>query len=157
AGSRGVSRATSYTRLVRISRSSVVSESPVILGATMKVLKFGGSSLATPERIRAGGRIVLDAARSDALVVVVSAVHRRTNQLLDCARTAERGDRAYATACRRLGARHLAAVDALVERRRRPRVRAEVDALIGELHDSLHGIYLLRHCPPRALDVVASF
>ena len=31
------------------------------------------------------------------------------------------------------------------------------DALLAELRDALHGIQLLGHCPPRALDVVASF
>jgi len=39
----------------------------------------------------------------------------------------------------------------------RARVRDEVDALLAELHSTLEGIHLLRHCPVRALDMTASF
>src|SRR5438270_6412163 len=109
----------------------------------MKILKFGGSSLASPERVKEVGRIVLDAARADRIVVVVSAFQGVTNQLLESARIAEGADGAYQQACDRIAKRHLAVVDALVERRRRRRVRDEVIALVGELHDALHGIHLL--------------
>src|SRR5206468_8405012 len=42
-------------------------------------------------------------------------------------------------------------------RRGRTRTRSQVDALLAELRDTLHGIHLLRHCPLRALDMTASF
>jgi aspartokinase/homoserine dehydrogenase 1 len=42
-------------------------------------------------------------------------------------------------------------------KKRRARVRAQVDALLDELHSTLQGIHLLRHCPLRALDMTASF
>jgi aspartokinase/homoserine dehydrogenase 1 len=41
-------------------------------------------------------------------------------------------------------------------KKRRARVRAQVDALLDELHSTLQGIHLLRHCPLRALDMTAS-
>ena len=66
-----------------------VSSSP----RTVRVLKFGGSSLATPATIREVGRILLDARRREPVIVVVSAFQGVTNQLLECARLAERGDR----------------------------------------------------------------
>src|SRR5204862_5865133 len=37
------------------------------------------------------------------------------------------------------------------------RARVQVDGLLGELAGTLQGIHLLRHCPPRALDMTASF
>src|SRR4051794_33213878 len=55
-----------------------------------RVLKFGGSSLATPDRIRNVARIILDAASREPVIVVVSAFQGVTNQLLDCARLAEK-------------------------------------------------------------------
>jgi aspartokinase/homoserine dehydrogenase 1 len=61
----------------------------------MKVLKFGGSSLSTPATIRQVGRIVLDARRREPQIVVVSAFHGVTNQLIDCARLAERADSTF--------------------------------------------------------------
>jgi aspartokinase/homoserine dehydrogenase 1 len=123
----------------------------------MRVLKFGGSSLATPDRIRGVARIVLGEARQEALIVVVSAFQGVTNQLIDCARLAERGEPGYDRAYEKIAKRHRSAVDDLLGPRRGRRVRAQADVLLGELHDALHGIRLLGHCPPRALDVTASF
>jgi len=123
----------------------------------MRVLKFGGSSLATSDRIRGVVRIVLDQARSEPVVVVVSAFQGITNQLIDAAQLAERGDRKYEHAWESIAKRHRAAIDDLVGPRRGRRTRLLVDALLAELRDALHGIQLLSHCPPRALDVVASF
>ncbi len=122
----------------------------------MKVLKFGGSSLATPAAIRAVGAIVLDARRHEPVLVVVSAFRGVTDQLLDCARLAERGDAGYLRAFDQIARRHRAAVTALVARGRAG-VRKQVDTLLDELKSTLQGIYLLRHCPPRALDMTASF
>ena len=53
--------------------------------------------------------------------------------------------------------RHHSAVDSLLDRRRAIRIRLQVDTLLGDLHDALHGVQLLGHSPPRALDLIASF
>ena len=123
----------------------------------MRVLKFGGSSLATPDRIRDVGRIVRTTVNGSAAVVVVSAFQGVTNQLLDCAHLAERRDPECEQAYDRIAARHRSAVASLLGRQQGRRVRALVDAQLGELRDALHGIRLLGHCPPAALDVAASF
>ena len=123
----------------------------------MRVLKFGGSSLATPDRIRDVVRIVLDEVRREPLIVVVSAFQGITNQLIDSARLAEGGDRRYEQEWASIAKRHRSAIDDLVGPRRGRRTRVAADALLSELHDALHGIQLLGHCPPQALDIVASF
>jgi aspartokinase/homoserine dehydrogenase 1 len=123
----------------------------------MRILKFGGSSLAAPDRVRDVARIVLDAARQEPIIVVVSAFQGITNQLIDAAHLAERGARTYARAFEQIAKRHRAAAEDLLGPRRAGGIRADVDALLGELHDALQGIHLLRHCPPRALDLTASF
>jgi aspartokinase/homoserine dehydrogenase 1 len=122
----------------------------------MKVLKFGGSSLATPATIRDVGRILLDAHRREPVIGVVSAFQGITNQLLECARLAERADTAFEELFEQIARRHRSAVSHLVGRRP-ARVRAHVDTLLSELRSTLQGIHLLRHCPPRALDMTASF
>jgi aspartokinase/homoserine dehydrogenase 1 len=149
----------------------------------VKVLKFGGSSLATPATIRLVGRILLDARRRrEPVIGVVSAFQGVTNQLLECASLAERADASFDDAFEQIARRHRSAVAHLVGSRspegprhggrsRGPRhtggatshtggpahVRAQVDALLAELRSTLQGIYLLRHCPPCALDMTASF
>jgi aspartokinase/homoserine dehydrogenase 1 len=122
----------------------------------MRVLKFGGSSLATPQRIRAVSRIVLDKHRRESIVLVVSAFQGVTNELVECARLAERGDSQYEQVLHELARRHRAAATRLVARGRRA-IGAGLDALLAELRDTLHGIYLLRHCPLQALDMTAGF
>jgi aspartokinase/homoserine dehydrogenase 1 len=122
----------------------------------VKVLKFGGSSLSTPATIRDVGRILLDASRREPVIGVVSAFQGVTNQLLECARLAERSDAAYEGLFEQLARRHRSAVSHLLGRRP-ARVRAQVDALLDELRSTLQGIHLLRHCPLRALDMTASF
>ena len=123
----------------------------------MKVLKFGGSSLATPDRIRDVGRIVLEAARTEPIIVVVSAFQGITNHLLECARLAERGDAGAERALQGIATRHRQASKTLLGARRGARMVEHVDAQLAELRDAVHGIRLLRHCPARALDVIASF
>jgi len=123
----------------------------------MKVLKFGGSSLATPALLRDAGEIVIRAARREPAIVVVSAFQGVTNALLAAARMAERGDAAFERAFLDVAVRHREAVAALVPRGRQRKTRAGVEDLLRKLHEALHGIHLLRHCPLPALDLVASF
>src|SRR4029077_203115 len=125
----------------------------------VRVLKFGGSSLATPDRIKSVGRIVLDpqAPQTDPpAVIVVSAFQGVTNQLLECAHLAERRDPEYEQSYDRIAARHRAAIDDLLGHQGRS-THALVDAQLADLRDALHGIRLLGHCSPAALDVAASF
>ena len=122
----------------------------------MKVMKFGGSSLGSPARVRDVGRIVVEAHRHEPVVVVVSAFQGVTNQLLDCARTAERDGDHYVAILNAIAKRHWAAMDRLLPRRRAA-VDAHVETLLLQLRDTVHGIHLLRHCPAQALDTTASF
>ena len=123
----------------------------------MKILKFGGSSLATTDCIRGVARIVLEEARRGKVIVVLSAFQGVTNQLLDCARLAEKNDRRFDAAWKKITGRHRLVIDGLVGRRRGIRIRSQVNALLGDLHDALHGVQLLGHSPPRALDLIVSF
>ena len=123
----------------------------------MKVLKFGGSSLASPARVRDVGEIALEQHRREPIIVVVSAFQGVTNQLVECARLAERGDSEYVAVLNDVAKRHWTAVARLVPVRRRAAVSAHVEALLSELRDTVHGIQLLRHCPAQALDMATSF
>jgi aspartokinase/homoserine dehydrogenase 1 len=122
----------------------------------MRVLKFGGSSLSTPATIRQVGKILLATRRREPLIVVVSAFEGVTNQLIECARLAERADSAFEEPHEQIARRHRSAIRQLIGRGRR-RVGIAVDGLLAELRGTLQGIHLLRHCPLRALDMTASF
>jgi aspartokinase/homoserine dehydrogenase 1 len=123
----------------------------------MRILKFGGSSVASPDRIVNVGRIVLDAAAGAPAVVVVSAFQGVTNDLLECARLAERRNSAWERGFEAIAVRHGAAIDRLIDPAQAARVHTRVDQLLSELNDALRGVSLLRYAPPSAFDSIASF
>lgn len=61
----------------------------------MKVIKFGGTSLGTPENIEKVKAIVAEKKEGDHLVVVVSAFGGVTTQLNACSRLAEQDNASY--------------------------------------------------------------
>jgi aspartokinase/homoserine dehydrogenase 1 len=142
--------------LASLPRAAVLTSTGPVPLSGPRVLKFGGSSLATPARVRDVGRIVVASAAAGPAVVVVSAFQHVTDQLLECARQAERGDRAAVTSYEAIAARHRGAATALIEGADRE-PRARVDRLLRALRDILRGIRLLGCCPPAAVDEVASF
>jgi aspartokinase/homoserine dehydrogenase 1 len=123
----------------------------------MNVLKFGGSSVANPERIRLVEQIVREAERRSRVIVVVSAFQGTTDQLLACARTAERGDLGYRNLFQTLSRNHLRVLRELLPGRKGLTTKSAILELLKELKETLNGIELLHDCPPRTLDLVASF
>ncbi|RLC87988.1 MAG: aspartate kinase, partial [Chloroflexi bacterium] len=84
---------------------------------TTLVMKFGGTSVGSPEAFTQAADIVLEQAQKwDRLAVVVSAMSGVTDALIEGARTAASGDdQTYHAIVTELRARHYRAVDALLE------------------------------------------
>ena len=121
----------------------------------MKVLKLGGSSLASPARVPGSGpnhprRTPPSPSSSSSRRFKASRISLST-----VPGWRERGDSTYERMLQEIARRHRSAVARLIGRR--SRVQAETERLLTEPKDTLHGIFLLRHCPLQALDVTASF
>jgi aspartate kinase len=112
----------------------------------MIVMKFGGSSLANPEKIHRCIEIVRrEIARTP--VVVVSAHGRTTDSLISAARKAHEGR----VDMEEIERYHFELADSLgVDRRM-------IEPLVFKLQSMLHGISLLKELTPRTLDHVMSF
>lgn len=123
----------------------------------LNVLKFGGTSVASPDRIKTVARILLAQSKANRVIAVMSAFGGVTNQLLEAAKIAERGGAGYEPIFEKIALRHRGAVESLLPRSAKSDTSAAVEALLTELREVLHGISLLRHAPPRALDTTASF
>ncbi len=126
----------------------------------MKILKFGGSSVGTPERIASIIALVTDAGRyapGEVRGIVVSAFQGVTDTLITLAHQASKGDDAYKTTFQALEKRHLEAIEALVPVARRSAILASSKVTLNELGDLLHGITLVSECSPRTLDLIMSF
>lgn len=123
----------------------------------LRILKFGGSSLASSERIRGVADLVRQQAASGPVVVVVSALGGMTNELQAAARAAAAGSGEWRPRLEAIIERHRSTFRELREDRPEPEVEEELRRLLeGDLSDLLHGISLVREASPRSMDAVLS-
>jgi aspartate kinase len=116
-------------------------------------MKFGGTSVGSAERMRAAARIVADEKRKRPVAVVVSAMSKITDLLLDTMRHAEAGDHAGVDAnLAALRKRHEDACRELLPPDRQEAVMAGVRILMGEFERLVGGMLLLGERPPRSVD-----
>lgn len=123
----------------------------------MKVLKFGGSSAATPERIKGIIQIVKPRLAQEKIAIVFSAFGGVTDTLIQMSEHALASNDQYKEQLAQLEKRHLDAVRALVSMQKQSAVLAQVKFTINELEDILHGIFLVKERTPRSLDYIMSF
>ena len=121
----------------------------------MKILKFGGSSVGTPESILRVKEIV--SSRQEPSIVVVSALGGVTDQLIRASRLAAAGDVAFRDEVAQLRDRHRTTCEAVVPAAGVHAVEAEMDALLDQLERICEGIYLLHVLPPKTAHEVMSF
>jgi bifunctional aspartokinase / homoserine dehydrogenase 1 len=118
----------------------------------MKILKFGGSSVGSPERIKQIAQIIKD--RED-LTIVVSAFGGTTDQLIRAAKLASLGNQEYLAELEAIRKRHIEAINELTDNPKS--VAKALSATFKELEEILHGVSLTKELTPRTLDLVMSF
>jgi len=122
------------------------------------VMKFGGTSMGSADRMRAAVEIITQQQRARPVVVVVSAMSKITDLLLETLRHAEISDRsAVDTNLRTLLNRHIQTCNELLSepasatRFRESAVNA-IQSLASEFHRIANGILMLGERPPRSVD-----
>ncbi|WP_194777063.1 bifunctional aspartate kinase/homoserine dehydrogenase I [Pararhodonellum marinum] len=123
----------------------------------MKVLKFGGSSIANRENIEKVLQLIEPAIRAKEGTIIFSAFGGVTEDLLTCSRFALENDNDYQLILKNLEKRHISIVKELIPVQSQSPVLTFVKVRFNELEDLCHGIYLIKECSPRTLDYVASF
>ena len=125
----------------------------------MIVMKFGGTSVGSGERIRNVARIAQHVQDEKGVppVVVVSAMSGVTDMLVRAARTAADGDRrSYGLLRDELQQRHEQAVmDCQIEEAISRPLNSEINTLLDWLETLCQSIYTLGELTPRGLDVVS--
>lgn len=120
-------------------------------------MKFGGSSVGSPEAIKQVVNIVKDAADKDRVVVVVSAFRGVTDQLIAMADMAMKGEQQYKEILQQIEIRHIKTINECLPASGRSNVLTSFKLLINELEDILQGVFLIRECTPKTLDFVVGF
>ena len=121
------------------------------------VMKFGGTSMGSAERIRIAAQICADQRASRPVIAVVSAMSKITDLLLDALRKAEAGDESGLDLnLQQLRERHWESCAQLLNGDRRATVFAGIEALIADFRRIAHGIRMLGERPPRSVDEAMS-
>src|SRR5690625_7720529 len=120
----------------------------------MKIMKYGGSAIGSPEAIRNVIGIVKSASEETDLVVVFSAFKGVTDQLLQIADMACESNAAYNKSVQELESRHIGAVRPLIHPGKKSDLLTSIKMLITELESILHGISLIRECSPKTSDII---
>jgi bifunctional aspartokinase / homoserine dehydrogenase 1 len=116
-------------------------------------MKFGGTSVGSAERMRVSARLAAEQSRERPVVMVVSAMSKITDLLLDTMRHAEAGDRAgMETNLAALRARHEAACRELLPTTRQASVMLAIHGVISEFERIANGMAMLNERPPRSVD-----
>jgi aspartate kinase len=125
---------------------------------TIRVMKFGGTSVGDSACIRRAAEIVAAASSDAAVVAVVSAMGGVTNRLIEAAQSSATGDRGPGVEiAEALGKQHRAAIEDLVSNDdRRAKLVAEIEKIIEHVTGLCYGTALLRELTPRVLDEIVS-
>lgn len=124
----------------------------------MLVLKFGGSSVGTPERVKQVAAIVTQKLGLQGPgVVVVSALHGVTDTLISLCDLAAHSDQKWRERLPEFVERHLAVAREVIPVTSQSSVLAYIVSTCHELEDLLRGIELLREASLRTRDLVLSF
>ncbi len=121
------------------------------------VMKFGGTSMGSADRIKVAARICMEQQRERPVVAVVSAMSKITDLLLDALRKAEAGDESGLDFnLHTLRERHHEACSQLLSENRRALALAGIDSLLSDFRRICHGVRILGERPPKSVDEAIS-
>ncbi len=122
----------------------------------MKVLKFGGSSVATAASIQQVQNIIANT-KAKKLIVVVSALGGVTDLLLNAARTAAEQNISYKEILKKVESRHLGIIKELLPMQAQSKVLSKVKSELNVLETLLEGAYYIGEITPKLSDKIVSF
>jgi aspartokinase/homoserine dehydrogenase 1 len=121
----------------------------------MKVLKFGGSSVANAENIQKVVAIVT--ANKEPQVVVVSALGGVTDALIKAGTLAEKTDEVYKDVLQQLEKKHLDTARALLPVTHQSSCLSMIKQQFNELEEICNSVFYLKELSPRTKDRIVSF
>jgi len=123
----------------------------------VKVLKFGGTSVANAEHITKVIDIVKNESQKDKIAVVVSAFGGITDQLLKAGEQATQKDLGYTDTFDSIKARHIKTIKLLLPKKKSELVTIKVKDQLKTLFDLLQGIYLINEFSDKTKDKILSY
>ena len=124
----------------------------------MKVMKFGGTSVGSVKSILSLKKIVETEARTQPVVVVVSALNGITDQLIATSKMAKQGDEHYREEFDTMVTRHHQMIEAIItDDKKRIDLFNNVDQLFDQLKSIFYGVYLIHDLSEKTADTIVSY
>ena len=124
----------------------------------MKVMKFGGTSVGSVKSILSLKKIVETEARTQPVVVVVSALDGITDKLIATSKMAQQGDEHYREEFDAMVTRHHQMIEAIItDDKKRIDLFNNVDQLFDQLKSIYYGVYLIHDLSKKTEDTIVSY
>ncbi len=124
----------------------------------MKVMKFGGTSVGSAKSILSLKKIVETEARTQPVVVVVSALDGITDKLIATSKMAKNGDDRYREEFDAMVKRHHQMIDNIItDDKKRIDLFNNVDQLFDQLKSIFYGVYLIHDLSEKTQDTIESY
>ena len=124
----------------------------------MKVLKFGGTSVGSVKSILSLKKIVETEARTQPVVVVVSAVGGITDKLIATSQLALKGDERWREEFDAMVTRHHQMIDTIIlDNQKRVDLFNKVDQLFEQLKSIYYGVFLIHDLSGKTSDAIVSY
>lgn len=123
----------------------------------MKVLKFGGTSVANSKNILLAEKIIEKEAEKKQVVTVVSALSGVTDALINASELASKKDEKYKDIIKNLEEKHLTLVKELLPISEQSSWLSFVKKNFNDIEDICNGIFVLGEFTPRIKDKITSY
>ena len=124
----------------------------------MKVMKFGGTSVGSVKSILSLKEIVEAEARTQPVVVVVSALNGITDKLIAMSQMAKQGDEHYREEFDAIVRRHHSMIESIIpDINKRVDLINNVDQLFDQLKSIYYGVYLIHDLSKKTEDTIVSY
>jgi len=120
-------------------------------------MKFGGTSVGSPDRVKTVVQIIAGRLAAGPAAVVVSAFAGVTDKLVAAARAAAERDATHRKIHRELLEQHRTAIAELVHESEQTAIADLLELHFQDLRHLLRGVYLVQECSPRTLDSILSY
>ena len=124
----------------------------------MKVMKFGGTSVGSVKSILSLKKIVETEARTQPVVVVVSALDGITDRLIATSKMAKQGDEHYREEFDAMVTRHHQMIEAIIQdEKKRIDLFNNIDQLFEQLKSIYFGVFLIHDLSKKTEDAIVSY
>ena len=121
-------------------------------------MKFGGTSVGSVKSVLSLKKIVEAEARTQSVIVVVSALNGITDQLIATSQMAKNGDKHYLEEYDAMVLRHHQMIDSIItDNQKRADLLNQVDKLFDQLKSIYFGVYLIHDLSEKTQDTIISY